>query len=235
MSFSCFKNLSPSYQRAGEKMFSTMANGMAQYIENSPSGHISLKTLDDLKQYCYYVAGVVGEFLYESFALTYNIADQKRKILKEHHIAFGLGLQMTNIAKDILKDRQRGQRFLPESFLSEVGLTRDQFLTKEEPQKMLKAYKKLLQEAHTYLLRGCLFTKAIHRRHVRLRLFCIRPLWMAFETLKTLHIHPDLLHSDRDVKMSRDQVKKILFSTTLMAPSNHLIEKSFSRCYSNML
>ena len=231
---SCFKKLSPSYQHAGEKMFTNMSHGMAEYIESSSSGHMALKDLDDLKQYCYYVAGVVGEFLYESFELTYKIADSKKKILKDHCIDFGLGLQMTNIAKDILKDHQRGERFLPESFLQEVGLTKEQFLNEEESQKNRQAHNKLLKEAHAHLLRGYLFTKTLHRRHFRLRLFCIWPLWMAFETLKTLHAHPNFLHSDRDVKISRSQVKKILFSTSLMISSNHLIEKSLTRHYSNM-
>ena len=230
----CFRNLSLDYQRAGEKMFAIMANGMAEYIERFPSGNIALKNLNDLKKYCYYVAGVVGEFLYESFILTYDMASHKKKILKEHCISFGLGLQMTNIAKDILRDHQRNQRFLPESFLQEVGLTKHQFLTGEDP-RMQKAYTKLLKEAYSHLLKGYLFTKTIHRHHIRLRLFCIRPLWMAFETLKTLHAHPHLLHSNEDVKMNRYQVRKILFSSHFMAYSNRLIERNFVNYYNNLL
>ena len=233
--FLCFEALPEGHQRAGKKMFSTMARGMAQYIERFSSGHIALESVEDLKQYCYYVAGVVGEFLCESFLLTYKIEDCKVRVLKEHCVAFGLGLQMTNIAKDIFKDRQRGQRFLPESFLKEAGLKNEDFLETQERQKMFQAYKKLLQEAYVHLQRGYLFTKSIHWYHVRLRLFCLWPLWMAFETLKTLNVRFNLLYSDRDVKISRSQIKRILITTTLMATSNTLLEQSFSRRYQNIL
>ena len=141
---------------------------------------------------------------------------------------------MTNIAKDVLKDHQRGHRFLPESFLQSVGLTKESFLMEENSQKIRMAHTKLLQEAHTQLVKGYLFIKAIPQYHVRLRFFCIPPLWMAFETLKTLHTHPHLFQANEDIKISRNQVKKILLTTNLMVPSNWLMEKSFSRCYKNM-
>lgn len=228
---SCFKRLPPGYQRLGERMVSTMAPGMAEYSERSRGGPFLLHDLDDLKRYCYCVAGVVGEFLLDGFLLAYAFSDRKAQILREHCTAFGLGLQMTNIAKDMPRDRRRGQIFLPESFLREAGLSKEQFLAGREPHRAMDAYRRLLEEAHAHLVRGCSFTLAIHRRYVRLRLFCIWPLWMAFETLKTLGSQPDLLQCGREAAISRRQVKRILLATTSMIGSNGLIERSFLRNY----
>ena len=231
----CFKHLAPGYQRVGEKMFSIMTSGMAKYVIQAQSGRFILCDLRDLKQYCYYVAGVVGEFLLGNFCLAYTISEQRSQILKKHCVDFGLGLQMTNIAKDILKDRQRGQTFLPESFLQEAGLSKEEFLAGKKPLAAQAAYYRLLKEAYSHLMAGYQFSLAIPRRHLRLRLFCIWPLWMAFETLKTLHTNPDLLFCPQDVKITRKQVKRILRHTTLIIASNTLIEKSFSCHYKNML
>ncbi len=230
---SCFKRLNPEYQRLSERMFATMAHGMAEYSERSlPGGEWILRDLEDLERYCYYVAGVVGEFLCGSFLLAYSIEGRTAQTLREHCVAFGLGLQITNIAKDILRDRRGGRTYVPESFLREARLSAEEFRGGERPLQALSAYRALLSEAYANLRRGYTFTRTIPRRHFRLRLFCIRPLWMAFETVKTLAAHPDLLADDRDVKISRKQVRRILLATTPMVAGNWMIERSFSRKYS---
>ena len=229
---SCFKRLPLDYQRIGERIFFIMANGMADFISKNQTGRISLENLEELKKYCYYVAGVIGEGLCESFALAYGISKANQKILKENCVAFGLGLQMTNIAKDILKDHHRGYRFFPRSFLQEYGLSESQFLTTHNTEAMDLAYQKLLNEAYQHLLKGQEFTKAIHWYHPRLRIFCLRPLWMAFETLKTLRSTPKLLYSGKDVKINRRQVKRVLLSTLLMCPCRQWMDRYFHRHYS---
>lgn len=228
---SCFYGLPEEYRGVGEKMFSTMAAGMAEFIERFPSGRVVLDDVQDLRNYCYYVAGVVGEFLCELFLKAYKIDERRRRILRDNCVAFGLGLQMTNIAKDILKDHRRGQRFFPGLFLRQEGVGEGSFLTGENPKGMWAAYGHLLAEARAQLMGAYAFTMALPLRCLRLRLFCLRPLWMAFETLKVLSARPGLLQSEMDVKINRAQVKKILWTTNMIAPSNWLVKSSFMRNY----
>ena len=230
----CFKQLPPEYQRAGERLFGVMTYGMADYIQRFPDNRIALVDVNDLEQYCYYVAGVVGEFLQDAFYETCKIPSYRSKIFRQQCSSYGLGLQITNIAKDIFKDYQRGQRYFPLSFLQAAGLNEDKFLGEERTPGMLEAYKLLLQQAHSRLNDGYELVKMIHRRHVRIRLFCLWPLWMAFETLKTLGQNMNLLYSPEDAKISRQQVKKILRSTTLIASSNYLLERNYAKNYKDL-
>ena len=230
----CFKQLPRQYQLPGEKLFGIMSNGMADIIERFPDERIALKDVPDLELYCYYVAGSVGEFLQEAFYQTCKIPEYRTEEFKKLCISYGLGLQMTNIAKDIYKDYQRGQRFFPHSFLENAGIKESQFLSQEKRPQMLEAYKSLLKLAHTHLNNGYTLVKVIRRRHVRIRLFCLWPLWMAFETLRSLTEKMDLLYSAVDIKITRQQVKGILRSTTLMAPSNTLLECAYRRRYQNL-
>ena len=48
------------------------------------------------------------------------------------------------------------------------------------------------------------------------------------ETVATLHNNPALLSSSAPVKISRSQVKKILFTTPLIACSDFLLKYSFN-------
>ena len=230
----CFKQLPPPYQGAGERLFGIMSNGMADYIRRFPDGRIALEDTDDLERYCYYVAGVVGEFLQEAFYQTCKVPDYRSEEFKQQCASYGLGLQMTNIAKDIFKDYQRGQRYFPRSFLQAVGVEEGNFLKDEKAPEMLEAYRLLLQQAHSRLNCGYELIKMIRRRHLRIRLFCLWPLWMAFETLKTLSKNMTLLYSPEDAKISRQQVKKILRTTSLIAPSNYLLECNYTRNYRNL-
>ena len=227
----CFKELPSEYQRGGERLFGIMANGMADYIERFPDNRIALVDVNDLEQYCYYVAGVVGEFLQEAFYEACKSSIYRSKKFRELCVSHGLGLQITNIAKDIFKDYQRGQRYFPYSFLQAASMDENKFLGKERTPEMLEAYKLLLQQAHSRLNDGYKLVKMIHRRHVRIRLFCLWPLWMAFETLKTLSQNMNLLYSPEDAKINRRQVKKILRTTTLIASSNYLLERNYSKNY----
>ena len=76
-----------------------MCKGMAKYqIEESLNG---LKNIKDMNDYCYHVAGVVGEMLTELFCDYSTDIDKNQKKLMELAVSFGQGLQMTNILKDI--------------------------------------------------------------------------------------------------------------------------------------
>lgn len=67
--------------------------------------------LDELREYCYYVAGVVGEFLVASIG-GYLHRDDIASMDPEG-IELGLGLQLCNILKDAARDSEDGRRYLP--------------------------------------------------------------------------------------------------------------------------
>lgn len=88
---------------------------MADFVRRADeSGYLELKTLDDLREYCYAVAGIVGEMLTDSFLLRRPPLEEIRPYLTKRAPLFGEGLQLTNILKDANVDEAEGRSFLPD-------------------------------------------------------------------------------------------------------------------------
>ena len=88
---------------------------MAKFVERSnESGDLRLASLQDLRDYCYAVAGIVGEMLCDLFVLGSETLVPVRPYLAERAAAFGEGLQLVNILKDSASDATEGRFYLPE-------------------------------------------------------------------------------------------------------------------------
>lgn len=90
------------------------AEGMAQVVARADArGNLRLTTKQDLKDYCYLVAGIVGELLTELFVLETPSLERERSELRATMLGFGEGLQLVNIVKDATSDATEGRVFLP--------------------------------------------------------------------------------------------------------------------------
>ena len=227
--FNIFDCLKENHQNQIIPSVSKMAKGMAHFQSRFQFGEITpLEDEKDLEEYCYFVAGVVGEMLCNLFLQKLSsLSHQAKKIMKENAVSFGLGLQMTNISKDIMADRDRGWSYIPKSLIISNGLTVDEFHSGKSVDKNLQILENLLCKTNAHLKDALKFTLAIPRSEISLRLFCIWPLWMAMKTVAALHNNPALLKSNVPIKIPRSQVKRILLATPLMAWSNSLLKLSF--------
>ncbi|MET4559913.1 farnesyl-diphosphate farnesyltransferase [Lysinibacillus parviboronicapiens] len=133
---------------------SEMAFGMANWAKAKWQVH----TREDLDDYTYYVAGLVGTMLSELWAWGADIQTDR-----ELAIGYGRGLQAVNILRNQHEDmNERGVSFVPD------GWTRDD----------LFAY------AEENLAKADLYMKDINKRTVLL--FCRLPLALAHKTLKAM-------------------------------------------------
>jgi farnesyl-diphosphate farnesyltransferase len=89
------------------------AEGMAGFVGRADGGVLVLNDLQDLRDYCYAVAGIVGEMLSELFLLRREILVPAAPYLAERAAAFGEALQLVNILKDAAVDVTEGRSFLP--------------------------------------------------------------------------------------------------------------------------
>jgi 15-cis-phytoene synthase len=78
------------------------------------------RTFDELRQYCYRVASVVGLCSLQVFGFT----DPAAKELAER---CGIAFQLTNILRDIREDACNGRVYLPEDELSQFGIDASSF------------------------------------------------------------------------------------------------------------
>jgi phytoene synthase len=89
---------------------------------SADSPAVLCNTFEDLKQYCYYVASVVGLVCIRIF----GYEDKNAEFLAED---CGLAFQLTNIIRDIKEDAGMGRIYIPEEDLARTNLTAANFST----------------------------------------------------------------------------------------------------------
>jgi len=78
-------------------------------------GPVRLQTWEELRDYCYHVASVVGLMMCRIFELE----DQTQQA---RAIDLGIAMQLTNICRDIREDHERGRIYLPAEELDRFGI-----------------------------------------------------------------------------------------------------------------
>jgi farnesyl-diphosphate farnesyltransferase len=210
-------NFSAPQQAALYRCVRIMAKGMAEFQQRSSLA--GLKDLTELDQYCYYVAGVVGEMLTDLFCdYSPNIA-QNRAELQALAISFGQALQMTNILKDIWEDRQRGACWLPQEIFTHRGFD----LTTLTPQYHDPAFGDGLAEligiTRAHLHNALRYLLLIPATETGIRRFCLWALGMAILTLRKINQRRNFTQGEQ-VKISRRSVKATIWTSYLTIRSD---------------
>jgi len=203
-----------------------MCRGMPEFQRNkSVSGLPALRNLDE---YCYYVAGVVGEMLTELFLLHCSELEPQRDRMMRLAVSFGQGLQMTNILKDIWDDRQADTCWLPRAVFERHGFDLDSLETAHDSAAFAAGLNELVGVAHAHLRNALEYSCLIPRRESGIRKFCLWAIGLAVLTLRKIHNNP-AFSSGADVKVSRRTVKATILTTNLALKSNHALRLVFDR------
>lgn len=218
--FQLFGTLSSEDQIRIRTLMCTLINGMEMDVTVFPGDSVkeltAFQTMEELDRYTYYVAGCVGEFWTDMVAGhvpslgAWNVTHMARVGMR-----FGKGLQLTNILKDVARDLQRGRCYIPETLLQEARLTPSDLLNKDNRNRIQPVLHKLIGMARDHLDQGWMYTLAIPRRELRLRLACMWPILFAGQTLRRVADSVDLLDPSVNIKIPKGQVYRIMALTTL--------------------
>lgn len=208
-----------------------MAEGMELTVAgklgtgNNPHG---LKTLNDLYQYCHYVAGTVGKMLTDLFIHHSPQIDQRvTRRLYELSPAFARGLQMTNIIKDCSTDFQRGWCYIPESMMH--GLVPSTFFDPTNQPKATQVLNELVLLTADNLDQALEYTLLLPRSEARMRLFNLWSLFFAIKTLSRCYNNPALVTGQFKVKISRREVYITLAQTVIRVRSDSSLRRLYAR------
>ncbi len=215
-----FQAFTPTDQTRIRTLMCTLINGMEMDLTVFPGDSVkdltALQTMEELDRYTYYVAGCVGEFwTHMVSAHVPSLAHWNVPEMAKIGVRFGKGLQLTNILKDIARDLQRGRCYIPETLLKEAWLTPSDLLNKDNGDRAKTILRRLSGVARDHLDQGWLYTLAIPRRELRLRLACMWPILFAGQTLRRVAESSELLDPCVNVKMPKGQVYRIMVLTTL--------------------
>ena len=110
---SAYKALDPAARSLIGHHVRRTSIGMAYIVKRADRhGELRLAGIPDLRDYCYVVAGIVGEMLTELFLLEASL-EPVAEALRRRAAAFGEGLQLVNILKDSAADADEGRTFIP--------------------------------------------------------------------------------------------------------------------------
>ncbi len=197
-----------------------MAQGMADYQQReSLDGLPDLQALDD---YCYYVAGVVGELLTELFCDYSPEINPHREELMRLAVSFGQGLQMTNILKDIWEDGKRGACWLPRDLFLAHGVTLRDKIPGACEAGFGSGLAHLIGIAKAHLDNALTYTLIIPRHEPGIRKFCLWALGMAILSLRKLNRHRDF-STGSQVKISRRSVKLTVGISNLLVTQDRVL------------
>lgn len=230
-----FRALSPAAQKAIRPWVVEMCEGMADFacdqrVHETSQGVSALLAMEDLDRYCYYVAGTVGHMLTDLFPLHHRRLTQSHyRRLRALATSFGLGLQLTNIIKDVADDARRGWSFVPRDLCSRHRTSPEALLDPQAAGAAQAVMNDLIAKAQGHLDDALAYCLALPRSAYRIRLFCLTPMFFAVRTLHRARHDPQLLNPDHKVKISRREVYAILRATMLVAPNNHLVRTYYRR------
>jgi farnesyl-diphosphate farnesyltransferase len=213
-------------QSAIQRCVELMCHGMPRFQFTA-----SLKGLahsSDLDDYCYYVAGVVGEMLTELFCDFSPEIGRHRAALSAVAASFAQGLQMTNILKDVWEDRSRGACWLPQEVFTRHGV--DLALVSSEPHdpRFGAGFQELVGVAHAHLRNALDYTLLIPGNEYGIRRFCLWAIGLAVLTLRKINHNPRFT-AGAQVKVPRSAVAMTRILTNVAGRSDWMLRRLFAQ------
>jgi farnesyl-diphosphate farnesyltransferase len=211
-------------RRAIERCLETMCGGMHQF--QRAASLRGLPRMKDLDEYCYYVAGVVGQLLTELFCDYSGAIAQQHDELNVLAVTFAQGLQMTNILKDVWEDRDRGACWLPQEVFTRHGIDLAHLSAQHQRAEFAVALSDLVGIAHAHLRNALSYTLLIPGDEVGIRRFCLWAIGLAVLTLRNIERTPGF-KSGQQVKVSHSGVAATRMLTSFVVRHDGLLKRLF--------
>lgn len=201
-----------------------MSEGMYKFqqIRNAEG----LETLMQMNDYCYCVAGVVGEMLTGLFCDYSAKIERRRDPMMSLAASFGQGLQMTNILKDLWEDQDRGVCWFPKDIFHEAGFDLGTLRRDQNDPKFGQGLQALIGITHGHLQNALAYTLELPNNETGIRKFCIWAVGLALGTLQRINSNLDYTCA-REVKVSRATSRRILMAANSSIRSNLLLKLFF--------
>ena len=228
--FAAFRALPERTREIVQRWIREMIAGMRKFVLAYPRG-VRIQTLDEYKEYCYYVAGTVGYLLTDLFhEHSPSIGVERHAILRDRCRAFAEALQTVNILKDVARDAEHENSiYIPEQLLREHGSAHATILAPDSARQTRGALEEMTKLAWHDLDQAKAYLLAIPRRAVSIRLSCALPLLFAYATLRDLTRSSDAPGRRATVKISRSEVKSLTVLSVVGVLSNRAMSRLVER------
>lgn len=197
--------------------------GMARWTKTGPN----VNDEADLDDYMFEVAGRVGYLVTQLFAWYSLDIRRKEKDIMPLAREFGLGLQTVNVIRGLREDFDRGWIYVPRKFLSVIGISSEELFDPTHRQEALKVLEMLTDKAERHLRNALTYVKSLPWWLHGIRLGCIFPLMFAIRTLAVSRRNAQVFESE--AKITREEVKQIVFDSTMWGWSNIWLDRYYQK------
>ncbi len=224
-----YHSFSPLMQTHIAKWVVEMSLGMHKYAQSLHKKRYSfLKSMKELDEYTYYVAGTVGYLLTELFSYySKKITPPIRGKMEKLAGSFGKGLQLVNIIRDMTVDLRRGQSYIPDELLTKYRLTRETIFEQKNARQAELLFNELIRNAVEHLDKALDYILLIPKEETRIRLFCMLPLFWAMRTLQKIQFNTLSLLGSEKIKVTRSMIRKEYFLALINMRSNRLMRRHY--------
>ena len=107
---------------------------------------VRVQTVEELIQYSYKVAGTVGLAMFDLMGV-------KLKQARAHAVDLGIGMQITNICRDVKEDLKKDRIYLPLELLEKYQISEEEFIHQTyRPEQLGAVIRELIKLSNQYYL-----------------------------------------------------------------------------------
>ena len=184
-----------------------LVSGMATFVERyADEGGLRIRTREELHEYCYYVAGTVGELI-TNLVRTRDLPAEDAAVLEETAESFGRALQLVNVCKDVGVDfREENNVYLPGEELAEHGVSQEEIVEPDNEAGVVAVVERTAEDARDALDDAQRYLEHMPEEAGNLVAAWAIPFLLAVATLREIESRPADVLTDTGVKITRQEV-----------------------------
>ncbi|MFB6149036.1 MAG: phytoene/squalene synthase family protein [Halobacteriales archaeon] len=205
-----FRSFDPAVSESMRGIVREMATGMAEILRrHDGNGGLRLATVDELEEYCWYVAGTVGELFTTLLAHVDSVTVDEPD--PDDAWAFALLLQLVNIAKDVRLDYETEDNvYLPGEWLAAEGIDHEAVADAATTDQVAAVVQRVIAHAESQTDGARQYLATLPEDEGRVLEAAALPYLLAIGTLRELEgqIH-DVVTEPATVKLDRQEVEAL--------------------------
>ena len=202
-----FRSFDDSVQTSMRGRVREMTTGMAAFLRrHADTGGLRIDTVAELEEYCWYVAGTVGQLFTDLLP-----PDGGTDATDDDAFAFALLLQLVNIAKDVRVDYEtEGNVYLPGEWLAEEGVDHEAIGDPAASEGLARVVERVADHASSYADGARRYLRELPEGQAGVLEAATLPYLLALGTLRELQGRSEAVVAETTtVKLDRAEVEAL--------------------------
>ncbi len=209
---SLFRTFPPEIQTAITPWVRELTRGMLKYsIRTKDKTGVRITSVNDLEEYCYYVAGTVGHMIIDTLVATKGTGGYEMTELHNNARNYGIFLQHINIMKDVYDDYiSEDSVYIPRDILSKYSVNQNEITDVKNKSAVIKSVEDVMDITKNFIIGAEEFLQKIQHIDDNSYVGWSIPYVLAVATMRELKENSENIVSRNAVKIEREEVIQIV-------------------------